>query len=154
MTTTNRPRDRSKASEHAIFLWREVHVPLAAFSAALPEAVKSLKGKLALLVPAPAGPRNWPVTLLVAPTGDSDDWSVELRLSSRHDNVHFFEGDMRLDHLPHATRVLLVGRFTFPAQELRLTDERALHDLAEDNLVRIFESLLLEVESSVAPVRN
>lgn len=152
MTTLSGGQDRAKASEHAIFLLRELHAPGIKIAAILPHVADRLAGNVSLVVPAvPAESGTLPIELLLAPSAEPVDWKIELRLPSG-DGVHdFFEGDIRLDGLSApTTHVVLIGRFRIPAEYLqRYVDENALRDMAEDNLIRIFEQVLLAVESTI-----
>jgi len=132
MTLLYGNRDRAKASEHAIFLLRELHVPAPIVAAALPRAAKRFTG-----LDVAHGASDWRFTLQTL----SDD--------GPHD---FFEGIIRFERASSdLTHVILVGRF---AHTLYSPDSpealNADYKLAEDDLIRIFDELLREVEASVA----
>ena len=153
MTTLYGDHDRAKASEHAIFIWRELHAPALKIADVLPRVADRLAGKLGLTLPAPSTTSaTLPVELIVEPCRDAAAWRIELRLSSRGALWDFFGGDIRLERLsPTTTQVVLVGRFMLPREELRNhVDENEMHDIAEDNLIRILETILLEIESALA----
>jgi hypothetical protein len=153
MPTLFGDHDRGRASNHAIFIWRDLHVPARKIVAVLPRISDRLAGKLSLMVPTPATTTaSLPIELLIAPCHEASEWRIELRLSSRGTIWDFFDGEVRLERRSATTtHLVLVGRFTLPREELREhVDETALHDIAEDNLIRIFETILLEIESAVA----
>lgn len=82
MTTLYGGRDRTKAYEHAIFLCREVNVPIDAVARALPQIAERLRGKL-LLDLARAAPAV-PLELAIAPSLEASDWRIDLRLARPH----------------------------------------------------------------------
>ena len=143
-------RDRSRASEHAVVLWRDLYVPARDAAKLLPGLGKRLQGKLSLIVPGSA--TTLPIALMLTSAPQASDWRIELRFSSPAGVRHFFEGHLRLENVsPRAARVMLLGRFAFPRDEVpEHVDEATLRDIAEDNVICIFERLLLEIESATA----
>lgn len=141
--------DRARASEHAIFLRRTVSVPTHEVAHALPLAARRLKGKLDVRLP---GAQVLPLAVVIAPSREAQHRLLELRLRSQDDLlVEFFEGEVRLNDAGTSTDVELVGRFNVPSG-LRADgcDNATLRDVAEENLVRIFDALVLEIEQALA----
>lgn len=153
MKTLTGRRDRSKASEHAIVIWRDLDAPLGTVLKLLPRLAKHPAEHLTLIVPgAGTEPSTRPVELVLTPSSQASDWQIELRLPHAAGSGDFFEGDLRLEGVPpHATRITLLGRFAFGRNQVPPgLNEGALRDIAEDNVIRIFEQLLLEIESAAA----
>ena len=48
------------------------------------------------------------------------------------------------------TDIVLIGRFAWHEDVLGHADQNVMRDIAEDNLIRIFEQLLLEIELAIA----
>ena len=144
--------DRSKASEHAIFIWRQLNLTPERIMRVLPDAGERLAGKLELVAPAPLGrSTTMPIELRLRPSHQGAEWWIELRISVDGERYPFFEGELRL-HAPSHRRseVLLLGRFTFPRELYAHVEESVMHNVAEDNLVRAFERLVLEIEAAAA----
>ena len=144
--------DRAKASEHAIFLRRELHVPAWKVIDVLPRVADRLTGRVSLIVPGDSGTSaTLPVELAILPCRGTLDWQMELSFSSHDGAWDFFEGDIRFgDLVDRTTEIVLVGRFAWRDELLGRADQNVMRDIAEDNLIRIFEQLLLEIESTIA----
>ena len=124
-------RDRAKASEHALFLVRELPAPAPLAAAALPQAA-SRRDDLS-------------VTL------SSTDWRITIHdIAARGD---LFEGVIRFERdSPTSTQVVLLGRFFPPA--IPVEDDAARRRAYEDTenaVTGIFESLLDDVSRALAP---
>lgn len=141
------------AREHAIVLSRDLRVPAGKAATLLPCAAKHLADELSLIVRgAGMAALTRPIELLLKPSAQTSDWQIELRLSPHAGGADFFEGALRLENLPpRSTRGMLLGRLAFPRDTvLDQLNEAALRDLAEDNVIRAFERLLLDIESAPA----
>lgn len=138
--------DRARAAEHGVFLSHTLGVPAHAAAHALRPAVSRLDGKLEVRFPA----QTLPISLVITPMHDERRQLLELRLAAKDGSVEFFEGEVRFEGDGALTHVQLVGRFNVPPtlhQDLR--EDAPLRDLAEDNLVHIFEALLFELERTL-----
>lgn len=145
MRTQHGKSDRAKASEQAIFLLRELHVPAPKIVSALAHVAKRLNGKVSLVLPSRS--TTLPVKLTIE--REASDWRIEVLTDGHRPARSFFEGVIRLERDdPNVTGVSLVGRFIFSRADMqRHVDASAMNDFAESNLIEIFEKLLLEVES-------
>ena len=152
MTTRYDGRDRAKASEHSILMWHELHVTSGQIPGVLPRVAERLAGKLSLTVPVAGGWRTLPLDLVLAPSGEPSDWWIELQLSLQDGIADFFEGDICFEkHVPQGVQSMLRGRFAFPQTDpANQLDADAMHEVAEDNVTRIFEQISIEIESVLA----
>jgi len=144
--------DRAKASEHAIVLSRELSAPVRDVVRVLSLIDGRLTEKLSVSIPSAASTVILPVEVAITPLPQEWRWLLKLRLPSKDAIVEFFEGEIRLPDLPAAsTELMLVGRFTVPLELSREHfGEGDVRRIAEDNLSRIFESLLLEIDAAIA----
>ena len=144
--------DRSRASEHAIFAWRELTIPAERVATHVQRAAENVAGRLSLIAPAPLGRSTaMPIELGLHPSHERANWRIELRVLTDGERFSFFDGEIRIHGLPHQrSQVLLLGRFSIPHELYAHVAENVMHDIAEDNVIRAFETLLLEVESAAA----
>jgi hypothetical protein len=139
-------RDRSKASQHAIFLLREIRAPAPAIAAALPRAAGRLDAHIANTAASYALPVALDVSL------SASDWRIAIDAFVDDTPQRYFEGIIRLERIsPDVTGAALVGRFIFPHAALYPgVGGQAAHELAESDLTRIFEALLRGLDATVA----
>lgn len=142
---------REKASEHAVVISRRLNAPAGDIVRLLPIVAGRLAGTLSLNVPNGV---TLPLELILMSSPEELQWQIELRMASGA--TDFFEGNLRLEYLSsNETRVLLLGRFAIPRDVLEEhLSESALHEVAEEHLIRIFERMVLELESCVVVRRS
>ena len=144
--------DRAKASEHGVVLRRRLSAPVGDVVRVLPLIAGRLTEKLFLSIPSAGSTVTLPIDVVMAPLAQEWRWLLKVRSPSKDAGAEFFDGEIRLPDLPAAaTEVMLVGRFTvldeFRRQHL---GEDEVRRIAEDNLMRILESLVLEVDATIA----
>jgi hypothetical protein len=152
MSTLVGRHDRAKASEHVIILSHKLSAPVREVECALPLIAGTLTEKLSVTIPSAGSTVRLPVDVAITPLPQEWRWMLELRLPSKDATHEFFEGEIRLtDLLAASTELMLVGRFTVPDELSREHfGEDDVRHVAEDNLTRIFESLLLEIDAAIA----
>jgi len=121
--------DRAKASEHALFLVRELLAPAPQVAAALTGAAK----------------RRTDLSV----THSASDWLIVIRDPAAECDV--FEGVIRFEReTPDVTQATLLGRFIAPRAVGDDTARTRAYDEAENAVVAAFESLLAEIAAAIA----
>lgn len=146
MTTIQVTRDRSKASEHAIFLLREIRAPAPAVAAALPRIARNLNEHLA------HASASHPLPVMLDVALSAADWRIAIDAYADDVPHRYFEGIVRLERSStDVTQVVLLGRFIFPQASLYAgVGRNEAYDLAEEDLIQVFDALLREIQTAIA----
>lgn len=152
--STELKSDRARASEHAIVIERKMSALARDVMRVLPRIGGQLTEKISLIFPSAGSTLTSPLEVAMLPS--PQEMCRLLVLRAPHATADFFEGEIRLRDLPAAkTGVMLVGRFTIPHDLNREhLHEGDVRRIAEDNVIRIFDSLLLEIQAALAGMRR